>query len=267
MNKNNQLISIVMVTHDRIDLLQRAVNSVLAQRFQEFELVLIDNNSTVPIKALKILQDNRIHIYRTSEYLSESKSRNIGISKAKGQYICFLDDDDYYYPKKLKNQISYLEKNKDIDLVYSDVKQLNQNENLICMQGGPFSVKGMFRYRIIHPNSCLIRRKVLEDLKFDEKMTLCSDQDLLFQIALKYQVAYLPGIVGVWNRDNRPDQLTNRNFQRSYINWKMLCEKFAEQIRRYPEVRRYYFGKLAALSLLNGDVLSSVQSIVKCLKK
>jgi len=126
-----------------------------------------------------------------------------------------------------------------------------------------FSLTMIRRFRWTHLRCC----RVLENLKFNEKMTTCADQHFFFDVALKYKVAHLPGIVGVWNRDNRPDQLTNRNLLRKYKNWKILCENFGEQVRKYPEVRRFYFGKLAALALYNRDIIFSIKSVLKLLKE
>ncbi|NOY68786.1 MAG: glycosyltransferase family 2 protein [Deltaproteobacteria bacterium] len=267
MHDYEPLVSIIIPTHNRHALLLRSAKSVLAQSYYHFEIIVIDNNSDIPAVALEALQNRRIRIFRTSKYLTAALARNLGLKKARGKYICFLDDDDYCFPEKLKMQVNFLENNKDIDFVYSDIKQIDKKGNVICLQGGPFTVEGMLLYRFISINGCMVRDYVFEDLRFDEKMTTFEDQKLFFQIGLQYKVAYMSGIVGVWNREGRMDQLSNRSIRRSYQNWKRLCEYFEPEILKYKKVKQYYFGKMAVLSFLNGDVRLCVESAMKLLKK
>ncbi len=265
MQTSPALISVIIPTHNRHTLLQRAVKSVLSQTYPYFEIIIIDNVSDPPVETLQLLNDGRISIHRTTRFSTAPKNRNIGINRSRGQFICFLDDDDYYFPQKLEFQAAYLKQNKQVDLVYSDIRQVDKRGREICLQGGPFSREHMFLYRFININGCLIRREVLKDLKFNGKMTTFEDQYLFFQISMTHNISYLPGLVGVWNRDQRRDQLSRRDLRRSYANWKRLCQDFEYEILKYKSVRRFYFGKMSVLALLNEDFAFCGKSLKNCL--
>lgn len=115
--KSNTIVSIVLPTYNRTLLLEKALNSVLQQSFENWELLIIHNNATdlteYLVKELAI-KDNRIKYFKVerSSKGGISKYLNYGIRKASGKYIARLDDDDTWPDKdKLKKQVEFLESN------------------------------------------------------------------------------------------------------------------------------------------------------------
>jgi glycosyltransferase involved in cell wall biosynthesis len=111
------LVSVIIPTHNRNHLLKRAILSVYDQTFKDYEIIVVDDTwSTLPLyknhPAVRF-----IHIPQTPY---PGVSRNAGIKAARGKYIAFLDDDDYWYCNKLKRQISFLEQHPEIGLVCSN---------------------------------------------------------------------------------------------------------------------------------------------------
>ncbi|TNF06006.1 MAG: glycosyltransferase family 2 protein, partial [Deltaproteobacteria bacterium] len=105
--------SIILPTYNRAHFLPKAIESVLAQTFEDWELVIVDDGSIDNTKeVVDSYRDPRIvYFYQLNQ--ERSVARNNGISQAKGDYICFLDSDDYYLPGKLKNlseQIKFYDK-------------------------------------------------------------------------------------------------------------------------------------------------------------
>lgn len=98
----NPLFSIIIPTHNRVKLLQKAVQSVQNQKTDSWEIIIIDDGSTDNTKDIvNAISDHRIH-YFYQEHKERSAARNVGIENAKGKYICFLDDDDYFLPNHLE---------------------------------------------------------------------------------------------------------------------------------------------------------------------
>ena len=122
-NKNEILVSIVMPTYNRAGTLGLAIESVLKQTFQNWELVIVDNessDSTADVIKKYSEKDKRIKYYfvKKSNNKGISEYLNYGISIAKGTYIARLDDDDEWYdPNKLTKQVYFLEQNRDHVLV------------------------------------------------------------------------------------------------------------------------------------------------------
>lgn len=123
--------SIILPTYNRAHFLPKAIESVLAQTFEDWELVIVDDGSTDNTKEVVLAyQDPRI-VYFYQENQERSAARNNGMSKAKGDFICFLDSDDYYLPEKLNN--------------YKDAIDANLNRLVVFYDGLMFEENGTFQ--------------------------------------------------------------------------------------------------------------------------
>ena len=92
------MISVVTPTYNRKGMLQQMIESVRMQSYQDFEIIIIDDNSTDGTEQFitKYEQDSRIRYYRNPQNMGPGYNRNFGYKRAKGQYVIFMDDDDYY---------------------------------------------------------------------------------------------------------------------------------------------------------------------------
>lgn len=121
--RENPLVSVVLTTYSRPDLLKKAISSVLKQSLENFELIIVDDfspNRAENLKLAKSFNDDRIHYICTDHnYGHDSHPKNLGIKEAKGEYITFLDDDDSYRVDALKILSIYM-KESDADIVYGD---------------------------------------------------------------------------------------------------------------------------------------------------
>jgi glycosyltransferase involved in cell wall biosynthesis len=122
------LVSIIMPTYNHDKFIKRSINSVLSQNYKNWELIIIDNYSTdLTENIINEIYDNRIVYLKLSNDGIIAKSRNYGIRFSKGEYLAFLDSDDFWFPNKLDISISYL--NSGNDFVYHDLyitRTLNQ---------------------------------------------------------------------------------------------------------------------------------------------
>ncbi|MEQ5679554.1 glycosyltransferase family 2 protein [Providencia rettgeri] len=109
------LVSIIMPCYNAEKYISESINSVLAQTYTKFELIIIDDSSTdKSINIISEYQDNRIKLIKSNLNQGVATSRNKGIMAAKGQYISFLDSDDLWEPSKLEKQITLLESGWDL---------------------------------------------------------------------------------------------------------------------------------------------------------
>ena len=96
------LFSVIVPTFNRAKLLKQTIKSVLKQQYQSWELIIVDDGSTDETKEVVFSFDDPRICYFYQENKERSAARNLGIHQAKGQYICFLDDDDYFLPDHLE---------------------------------------------------------------------------------------------------------------------------------------------------------------------
>lgn len=134
---NHTIVSIVLPTYNRAELLQKSIDSVLKQSFQEWELLVIDSGSTdntgVLMKEIGII-DSRIKYYNVSKSNTPGISGylNYGINNSNGEYIARLDDDDVWCNSdKLKQQVEFLCTNTDYVLVGGGVVMVDSENNVL----------------------------------------------------------------------------------------------------------------------------------------
>ena len=129
MIENNALVSIVIPTYKRSDTLIDAINSVLSQTYSNIEVLVVDDND--PETEWRTITKNKMMAFDGNpkvKYIQHecnkngSAARNTGIKNASGEYFCFLDDDDCYYPEKIEKQLKCLEET-DADACFCDYKK------------------------------------------------------------------------------------------------------------------------------------------------
>lgn len=108
--KKNQLVSIVVPVHNAERFVGEAIESVLAQTYPDWELILVDDGSTDnSANVIKKYKSNKVKIASLAKNAGAAKARNRGISEAKGRYLCFLDADDLWTPEKLEKQVKFMQ--------------------------------------------------------------------------------------------------------------------------------------------------------------
>lgn len=104
------MVSVVIPTYSRPELVGRAVRSALAQTLQSLEvIVVVDGRDNETIDALRTLKDDRLEVHVPEKRLGQSAARNLGVGRSRGRWVAFLDDDDIWMPEKLERQIETAE--------------------------------------------------------------------------------------------------------------------------------------------------------------
>jgi len=181
------LVSIIIPTQNRASLLKRAIQSVLNQTFQDFEIIIVDDNSKDNTKEIiRLFKDKRIkYIYKSRLPHNPASTRNEGIIKAKGKYIAFLDDDDEWFSQKLELQLKEFEKDKDIGLVYTKCIVL-KNKKVDKISG----IK-----RISTP-SVIVKKEIINKIGlFDENLDCAEDRDMWLRVSKECKLKFINKIL------------------------------------------------------------------------
>jgi glycosyltransferase involved in cell wall biosynthesis len=193
-------VSIIVLTYNRAHLVTETIDSILAQTVKDFELIVVDNESTDNTEeVIKSYTDRRIRYFRHQNNGLVAVNRNYGISKANGEYIAFCDDDDLWMPEKLERQVNLLDLNKELGLVYSDCYIMDENGNLErdtllsssrLLRGNVFDK--LFQGNFIPMLTVMFRREVLSKVGgFDPKYRIAQDYDLWLRIAEHYPIDFI----------------------------------------------------------------------------
>jgi glycosyltransferase involved in cell wall biosynthesis len=111
------LVSIIIPTYNRAEILSETLDSVAAQTMQNFEAIICDDGSTDDIESIVKSYDKRFRIVRLQHKGLPAIARNAGIISARGQFLAFLDSDDIWLPEKLEKQLLFMKKFPDLGLV------------------------------------------------------------------------------------------------------------------------------------------------------
>ena len=188
-------VSVIMGTlyrRNNIQLLKRAVDSILNQTFMNLEFIICDNGSSVEaMKYLESIDDHRIKIVRQDNCLDLASKLNLCLKEARGKYIARMDDDDLSFPNRLEKEIIFLQKYTNIGFIGCNVS-LIQNGNEVGKRVLPEypTVEDFYIVQpFIHP-TLVFRKEVLKAVggySEDKDCILCEDYDLLLRI---YKAGY-----------------------------------------------------------------------------
>ncbi|MCK4889817.1 MAG: glycosyltransferase [Candidatus Aminicenantes bacterium] len=182
---NESKVSVIIPTYLRTISLSKAIESVLNQTFQEFEIIVVNDgsNETETINILNKFRDARIKHFCNSRKKGANGARNTGILNAKGKYIAMLDDDDIFLPTKLEKQYNFLENKRDIGVVITQADVINEKDKVVRRIDDELSPEDIF-YNLIF-NNCVVHcsvmfRKdiVVEAGYYDENLSQAQDYDL-----------------------------------------------------------------------------------------
>lgn len=182
-----------MITHNRAKFLSEAIDSVLLQSFKDWELIIIDDNSTDNTEELiKKYQENdeRIKYFKNEVNLGIAKSRNKALENSQGKYIAVLDSDDIWFDSdKLKKQFEILEKDNYV-LVGSGVMEIDEDgleKRCYLNPNSNEKIRKRFLYRnpFAHSSVMFDRESALDVGGYRENFLVGEDYDLFLRLGLK----------------------------------------------------------------------------------
>ena len=216
------MITVVTPTYNRAEYLANAVDSVLAQTYTDFELIVVDDNkpeSEARKKTEEVMrqyQDPRIHYVQNEKNIGGAASRNVGIFMAKGEYVAFLDDDDMYLPDRLEVQVEAMQKN-DWDVCVMDGATFKyetgepvseRHQHLWDGMSNDELIRSHLMYHISGTNTFMFRKDFIREIGGFDVVPSCQEY-ILMQKALdaKPKFGYLP-VTLIKNFQHDGDQIS-----------------------------------------------------------
>ncbi|MHC4237956.1 MAG: glycosyltransferase family 2 protein, partial [Planctomycetota bacterium] len=123
--KIDPLVTVLLPTYNRPRSLSTAIDSVLAQSYSQFELIVIRDGGQPIASIMQSYDDARIVLIDRDENRGKAASLNEALARAKGQYVCYLDDDDQWYSNHIQTLVHALEDNPEYGLAYSDLYKVH----------------------------------------------------------------------------------------------------------------------------------------------
>jgi len=205
------LVTVIIPIYNRGWILKEAIDSVLSQDFDDFELIIIDDGSTDNTQDILDGYTRDIIVLR-QDNCGVSAARNAGIAFASGHFIAFLDSDDLWLPGKLARQVDFFNSNSDAmicqteELWIRNGKRVNPKRRHKKFSGMIF--KHSLPLCIVSPSAVMLKKSLLDKTGvFDESFPACEDYDLWLRISCKYPV-YLIDTPLIIKRGGHEDQLS-----------------------------------------------------------
>lgn len=187
-------VTVVIPTYNRADLVCEAIDSVLAQTYCDFEIIVVDDGSTDRTQEVVSVYGQRIRVIR-QENQGEAAARNTGIHEATGEFLAFLDSDDLWFPDKLKSQMEFLDVSPSVPWVYSDAEMFNgeTGRTLSLISRSLRMYRGDVLHRLIMRDfipspTPVIRREIFEEVGDFWPSPKATDWDMWLRIAACYPV-------------------------------------------------------------------------------
>ena len=216
-----ECVSVVIPVYNGERYLQRAIDSVLAQTYPDVEIVVVDDGSTDSSPAMLRAYGNRLRVHHQANCGNVGLVRNTGIERSHGEFVAFLDQDDWWLPEKLSLQVQAIRTSDSIGLVHTAVTDFDDDR---CSESGrlnpdahPERITGQCFEELllgnpIYNSSVLIRRSALNDVGLCDLQipgNTVQDYDLWLRLARRFDVAFVRQSVtcyqmhsgqGMWDR-------------------------------------------------------------------
>jgi hypothetical protein len=194
------LVSVILATRNRPNLLTRAIESVLAQRYECWELVIIDDGSDPRTREVAVaVEDQRLHIVEGPRR-GLGAARNAGLDRAGGEIVCYLDDDNVMHPAWLQAAAHVFAERKDVDVAYGVAVAEHRIPDDPSPYGWwpsfwqlPWARETLERENVADAGA-LAHRRGLEQARFDEALRTGEDWDLMFRLTTDREALAIPAL-------------------------------------------------------------------------
>ncbi len=230
----NPLVSVIIPLYNREKTISRAIESILKQSYQNYEIIVVDDCSKD--SGAQIVEDfhnDKIRIIRLPENHGANYARNTGIQDAEGELIAFLDSDDEWMDHKLEKQIEYMQTNE-LDACFCSYTQVwNSGERRQIPNPELYPYENMERdickilavTNVVGTPALILSRKAIDDIGlFDVNMPKMQDYEFAIRLARKYKIGFVRE--PLWYAYIQNDSLTVQNSD---------AQAFMVMLRKYPD--------------------------------
>lgn len=236
------MISIVIPLYNKDSCVQKTIDSILAQSFKDFEVVIVDDGSTdESVRIVSSIPDDRIRLI-SKDNGGPSSARNRGIEVARGEFVAFIDADDIWSPDYL---------NELVDLIASFPKAVIWGFNYSTIQNGQVKESDAKEYRgfvsekwdsfpffFFTSSTCCRRTTLIELGGFDERMVYGEDIDMWFRLLLSGRGVLDTRVLAFYNKDEMGSLTQHKMPLEKHIPF--FIDKYAQARKSNPYFRRFF---------------------------
>lgn len=279
MNKNQiPLVSVIIPTYKRPNMLGRAIESVLSQTYNNIEIIVVDDNGNNKYRKLtenflhKYIKNNQIIYIKHKNNLGAPEARNTGICNSKGKFLSFLDDDDIYKDDRIEKLVNKFNETKNLGFVYSYVKYVDENNNILRYNKNSINQNALefhLKRNIAPTSSLLVKKEVLNEVGYFKNLNSGQEYELILRILLKgYKVDYVDEFLVTNYIHNKERISTNKQKKEGIINLYQIKKEYLHLIseKKQKEVKYFHFLNLFRYYIKNKQKKEAFKCYIKAIK-
>jgi glycosyltransferase involved in cell wall biosynthesis len=232
------MVSIIMPTYNRQEFISSSIESILAQTYANWELIIIDDSSTDDtLNVIRSFKDQRIRVFENKKNMGVASSLNKAIELARGSYIARQDSDDSSLPERIEKQVGFLESHKEISICGSQMKSMfgqiiynypEFNDQIVASM--------LLSYPAASP-TLMFRKAVFENLKFKEGLRTGEDYQWLAEAIFLYKMYTIQEVLVLYREHDDQLSIHYLDLQREAdVNLRLeLFKKLKYNINDYPD--------------------------------
>ena len=187
-------VSVITPTYNRAHFICETIDSVLAQTYKDYEIIVVDDGSTDNTKEVLMRYGDKVR-YFYQQNQGQATASNYAVSQSLGEYLAFIDDDDLWLPAKLERQVEVLEKNPELGFVCSESHAFKENGQIVHWKKEKLKTEdfqSMFDGNFIIHATVVLRKKCFQDVGgYDARLRTTQDYDLWLRLTRKYKFLYM----------------------------------------------------------------------------
>lgn len=255
------LVSVIMNCYNGARYLREAVDSVISQTYQNWEIILWDNRSNdMSAEIMKSYSDSRIKYFLADEFTSLGEARNRAIKKSQGEFIAFLDVDDIWFSTKLQKQIP-LFKNMEVGIVISDTIFFNEKgdfKQLYKKNKPPVGrvFADLLSSYCVSLETLVVRKSFLDQMEywFDSRFSMIEEMDFLLRLSKISEMAYVDEPLARWRMHNQSWTFEKRS--QFPIERRQMIETYATLFPNFKKEYEKSIHSILKLAALEESIVS-----------
>lgn len=245
------LVSVVIPSRDRRDLVARAVESVLDQG-DDIEVIVVDDGSDPALVPEGPLSDSRVRIVRIDESQGPARARNMGLRESTGDFIAFLDDDDIWLPGKIQRCV-------EAAAVFPEAKVIAHRtafetpRDALASGSVDLVTDPLERFgttQTPHVNGVMVEARLARKVGFDETFDAAQDVDFMLELARRSSFVIIDEVLAVHGSEDAPSLVS---LEKRIAARERLRRKHRDILYSNPRSRSFYHMRLAHLSRRGND--------------
>ena len=220
-------VSVIVPTYNSARFLGRAINSILAQTYTDYEIIVVDDGSTDDTRdVLRPFRDRVRYFFQANR--GAASARNLALAQAGGELIAYLDADDMWYPPRLETEVAFLDSHRECGLVHSDATIIDERDHVLHPAYNADTLRevphghcalSLLRQCHVHVPTVLERRDCIDRVGgFDERLTCSEDYFHWIRIAMDgMAVGYIPEPLALYRRSTSSLSSSPRRMLKDYV--------------------------------------------------